>query len=466
MTQSQAAFTRVAAPECCLDAASDQTVSNVTALSPRDTQAQFDIALQELATELAASPREEWDGRLRDALATMCRRIEDLDQPVWPEELTGRLRLVTNALAQAMASNAEERCKAAEEDLAGSRAEVAQLKSRLQAETAYLKTETSVSQPHSGIVGRSPGLKRVLSQVEQVAAADCPVLINGETGTGKELVAQEIHRLSPRKNRPMVLVNCAALPSALVESELFGRERGAYTGALTSQMGRFEMADGSTIFLDEVGEFPLDVQAKLLRVLQQGEFHRLGSPKIYKVNVRVIAATNCGLAEEVRRGRFRDDLYYRLGVFPITIPPLRERSEDIPLLVFSFMEEFGSRMGKNITRVSRKAMDILQAHPWPGNIRELRNVIERSVILTGGGTLKVSGLGDSPTKEPRPVTMTEVERQHILRTLDATHWRIKGPHGAAERLDMEPGTLYSRMHKLGIPNRRQKDEAGRITASG
>ncbi len=348
--------------------------------------------------------------------------------------------------------------KLAEQALLKSYAEIKLLKDRLQAESDYLKAEMKVSHAHGQIIGRSLGLKRVLHQTEQVAPADCPVLISGETGTGKELIAQEIHRLSARKERVMVLVNCAALPAALVESELFGRERGAYTGALTSQVGRFEVADGSTIFLDEVGELSMEVQAKLLRVLQQGEFQRLGSPKTHKVNVRVIAATNRDLAEDVRKGRFREDLYYRLRVFPIDIPPLRERADDIPLLVFTFMEEFATRMGKKITRIPRKAMEVLQAHSWPGNIRELRNVIEHSVILTSGDTLKLTVLGEAPTREAQPVTLAEAEREHILKTLESTGWRIKGPHGAAARLDLQPSTLYSRMQKLGIPHRRQKDE--------
>ncbi len=348
--------------------------------------------------------------------------------------------------------------KRTEQALLNSFAEIKQLKDRLQAETDYLKTEIKTNQAHGQIIGRSRGIKRVLHQTEQVAPAECAVLISGETGTGKELVAQEIHRLSPRRDRMMVLVNCAALPSALVESELFGRERGAYTGALTSQVGRFEVANGSTIFLDEVGELSMEVQAKLLRVLQEGEYQRLGSPKTHKVDVRVIAATNRDLAEEVRKGRFREDLYYRLKVFPIEIPPLRDRAEDIPLLVFAFMEEFAARMGKKITKVPRKAMEVLQAHSWPGNIRELRNVIEHSVILSSGDTLKLTGMIEGPARESQPVTLAQVEKEHILKTLENTGWRIKGPHGAAARLDLQPSTLYSRMQKLGIPHRRQKDE--------
>jgi len=348
--------------------------------------------------------------------------------------------------------------KRAEDVLAKSYSEVKQLKERLEAESAYLKSEIKLSQTHGKIVGRSPGIKRVLHQVEQVAPADCPVLLTGETGTGKELIAQEIHRLSRRREKLMVLVNCAALPGALVESELFGRERGAYTGALTTQVGRFEMADRSTIFLDEVGELSMEVQAKLLRVLQEGEFQRLGNPKTHKVDVRVIAATNRDLFDQVRKGKFREDLYYRLKVFPIDIPPLRERVEDISLLVFAFMEEFSTRMGKKITKLPRNAMERLERHSWPGNIRELRNVIEHSMILTSGDVLRLSNLSDSPIRETHAVTLAEAEREHIVKTLESTGWRIKGPHGAAQRLDLEPSTLYSRMQKLGIPNRRQKDE--------
>jgi PAS domain S-box-containing protein len=348
--------------------------------------------------------------------------------------------------------------KLAEEALTNSYSEIKALKERLEAESAFLKAEIKVGHPHGQIVGNSAGIKHVLHQAEQVAPAECAVLISGETGTGKELIAQEIHRLSRRRDRHMVLVNCAALPSALVESELFGRERGAYTGALTTQVGRFEVANGSTIFLDEVGELSMEVQAKLLRVLQHGEFQRLGSPKNHKVDVRVIAATNRDLAGEVRKGRFREDLYYRLKVFPIEIPPLRARIEDIPALVFAFMEEFATRMGKKLTKVPRKAMEKLQQHAWPGNIRELRNVIEHSAILSSGDTLKLSSLGDAPVREADTMTLDEAERDHILKVLESTGWRIKGPHGAAHRLDVQPSTLYSRMQKLGIPNRRQKDE--------
>ena len=326
------------------------------------------------------------------------------------------------------------------------------------AEIAFLQSEIHAGQAHEQVIGNSAGIRRVLRLAEQVAPFECAVLLTGETGTGKELIAQEIHRLSPRSGRPMVLVNCAALPTTLVESELFGRERGAYTGALTAQPGRFQVADGSTIFLDEVGELPLEVQAKLLRVLQQGEFQRLGNPRTHKVNVRVIAATNRDLANEVRKGKFREDLYYRLKVFPIELPPLRERVQDIAPLAFAFTKEFSARMGKTITKVPRSAIENLERHSWPGNIRELRNVIEHSVILTPADVLNISILGDQTIKPVEPVTLAQVEREHIVKTLEATGWRIKGEHGAAQRLGLEPSTLYSRMQKLEIPNRRQKDE--------
>jgi transcriptional regulator with GAF, ATPase, and Fis domain len=347
--------------------------------------------------------------------------------------------------------------KEIEETLDKSVAEVKALKERLKAETEYLKEEVKLNRAHAKVVGRSRGIRRVLQQVEQVATVNSPVLITGESGTGKELIAQSIHRLSPRGNHSMVIVNCAALPAGLIESELFGREKGAFTGALGSQAGRFEMADQSTIFLDEVAELPLELQGKLLRVLQEGEYARLGNPRTRKVDVRVIAATNRELSEEVRKQRFREDLYYRLSVFPIHLPPLRERLEDIPLLVFAFLEELSSRMGKKITKVPCRVMEMLERHYWPGNIRELRNVIERGIIISSGDTLRVSLSNNPHPSRQQAVTLAEVERQHILATLEKSDWHIKGPHGAAKILDLKPGTLYSRMRKLGIPHRRQKD---------
>jgi formate hydrogenlyase transcriptional activator len=348
--------------------------------------------------------------------------------------------------------------KQAEEALKRSYAEIERLKDRLQAESEYLKAEIKIVSAQREITGRSPAILKVLHQAEQVAPTDSSVLIFGETGTGKELLAQAIHRLSSRGRHVMVKVNCAALPSGLVESELFGREKGAFTGALTRQIGRFEVADGSTIFLDEVGELPADVQVKLLRVLQEGEFERLGSPRTVKVNVRVIAATNRDLSDQVRRGQFREDLYYRLNVFPIRMPPLRERPQDIPLLVWGFLEDFSSRMGKRITQVPRATMEALQRRQWPGNVRELRNVIEHGAIITRDDTLQIPMLDEAPAGEASLQTMADAERQHIVRVLESTGWRIKGPKGAAAVLGLNPATLYSRMKKLGVKARRRAED--------
>jgi PAS domain S-box-containing protein len=347
--------------------------------------------------------------------------------------------------------------KRAEQALKHSLEEIERLTDRLRAESDYLKAEIKEVQAQNAITGKSAAIQKVLHQVEQVAPTNSAVIIFGETGTGKELLAEAIHRLSPRARNVMVKVNCAALPSGLVESELFGREKGAFTGALARQVGRFEVADGSTLFLDEVGELPADVQVKLLRVLQEGEFERLGSPRTIKVNVRVIAATNRDLADEVRKGRFREDLYYRLNVFPIRMPPLRERPQDIPLLVWDFLADFSTRMGKKITQVPRPTMDALQRYAWPGNVRELRNVIEHGAIITRGETLRIPLLDDSPPGAAPPQTMADAEREHVLKVLERTRWRIKGPTGAAAALGLKPSTLYGRMKKLGIPLRRESE---------
>lgn len=283
-----------------------------------------------------------------------------------------------------------------------------------------------------------------------MAVTDAPVLLLGETGTGKELLAETIHELSARKGRPMVIVNCASLPATLIESELFGRETGAYTGAASAQVGRFVVADGSTLFLDEVGEFPVELQAKLLRVLQDGRFERLGSPKTVTVNVRIIAATNRDLQQAIRDGKFRPDLYHRLSVFPIHVPPLRERPGDIPALVWAFVEAFGRRMGKTIKSIPGKTIEHLQQYPWPGNVRELSNVIERAMILTTGDTLRVELPPITQSVTPPPTTLEDSERAHILRVLEKTNWRIRGAHGAAAILGIKPTTLEARMAKLGI----------------
>jgi transcriptional regulator with GAF, ATPase, and Fis domain len=286
-----------------------------------------------------------------------------------------------------------------------------------------------------------------------VAGTGTTVLILGETGTGKELLAQAIHSRSQRQDRPMVMLNCAALPATLVESELFGREKGAYTGALTRQMGRFELADGSTLFMDEVGELPLETQVKLLRVLQAGQFERLGSVRSIQVNVRVIAASNRDLEKAVQEGRFRQDLYYRLNVFPIRLPPLRERRADIPLLAWAFVEEFARTMGKKVESIARSSLEAMQRYPWPGNIRELRNVIERAMILGQGPTLHVDlspPAVPADTGPDRGQTLEEVERRHICAVLQETGWRVSGRSGAAAVLGLKPTTLEYRMAKLGI----------------
>ncbi len=331
--------------------------------------------------------------------------------------------------------------------------EIRQLKERLEKENIYLRQGDDFHYVKSGIIGQSEAVRRVLQQAEQVAPTDSSVLLQGETGTGKELVAEFIHQRSPRHARLMVQVNCSALPATLIESELFGREKGAFTGALTRQAGRFEIADGSTLFLDEIGDLPLDLQAKLLRVLQEGRFERLGSSRTLTVNVRVITATNRDLAEEVRRGHFRQDLFYRLNVFPIHLPPLRERAEDIPLLVQSFVHEFAGRLGRKIRTVPRRTMEALQRYPWPGNIRELRNVLERAVIVSAGDTLQMDLPAVAPGQVPSVSTLAEAEADHIRAALERTGGRIKGPGGAAELLGMNPSTLYSRMKKLGLLRR-------------
>jgi PAS domain S-box-containing protein len=355
--------------------------------------------------------------------------------------------------------------KRAEEAAAAAYAEIRRLTDRLRADNEYLQEEIKLKYNYDEIVGRSAAIQRVLHQVEQVAGTTATVLIHGETGTGKELLARAIHNRSPRRDRPMLTLSAAALPSTLVESELFGREKGAYTGALTRQVGRFEQADGSTLFLDEISELPLEVQVKLLRVLQHGQFERLGSTRTLSADVRIIAASNRDLEKLVREGRFREDLFYRLNVFPISLPPLRERTEDIPLLVWAFVHEFGRSMGKSIAAVPRATLETLKRYPWPGNIRELRNVIERAMIVSQGPTLQVEMPSPSaatftpplsPNREeevaapPAGLTLDETQRRHILAVLQKTNWRVSGKNGAAAILGLKPTTLESRMAKLGI----------------
>jgi chemotaxis protein methyltransferase CheR len=374
--------------------------------------------------------------------------IEDVtDREYYKRDLE---ELVKNRTAELIVARkaAEKRKQTAETALS----EIKKLKDQLEAERAYLQEEIKLEYNHENIIGQSDGLKYVLYKVEQIAGSNTIVLVLGETGTGKELVARAIHGLSLRKNRALVKVNCAALPSNLIESELFGHEKGAFTGSHSRHLGRFEIANGTTIFLDEIGELPLELQPKLLRVIQDGEFERLGSSRTIKVDARIIAATNRNLEEEVRKGRFRDDLWYRLNVFPITMPPLRDRMEDIPLLVEFYLKKISKRMGKTIEFIPVTVMDALRNYHWPGNVRELENVLERAVINSSGPKLR---LVDELKKSDKDLTKTTqtleaVERAHIIQVLEQTHWKVSGKNGAAEILGLNRSTLRARMRKLGI----------------
>jgi formate hydrogenlyase transcriptional activator len=343
-----------------------------------------------------------------------------------------------------------EKRKKAEESLRETLKEVKQLKDQFREENIYLKEEIVLIHSHKDIVGNSEAIRTVLKQIEQVAPTDSTVLIQGETGTGKELLAHAIHNQSSRKGQLMIKVNCAALPPTLIESELFGREKGAFTGALSKQIGRFELADASTIFLDEIDALQLELQAKLLRVLESGKFERLGSPRTVKVNVRIISATNRHLATFVSEGGFREDLYYRLNVFQVTVPPLRERREDILPLVWSFVQEFSKRMGKRIESIPQRDVEALQAYPWPGNVRELRNVTERAMIITTGPVLHLDVPKITQSGADKPVTLEKAEQRHIIQALNTTGWQVSGKDGAAELLGINPKTLESMMQRLGI----------------
>ena len=343
--------------------------------------------------------------------------------------------------------------KLAGEALRNALSEVEELKNRLQEENIYLQNEIKVEHNFGEIIGVSASLKKSLGLVEQVASTDANVLILGETGTGKELIARAVHELSNRKYRPLVKVNCTTLPASLIESELFGHERGAFTGALTRKIGRFELADKGTIFLDEIGDLPLELQAKLLRILQEGEFERLGSHATNSVDVRVIAATNRDIEKQVQEGTFREDLFFRLNVFPILVPPLRERKEDIPVLAKHFIEKYATKLGKQIDVVPVKVINVLQGYDWPGNVRELENIIERAMVISKANKLELgnwfvktsAGMPETETQ-----TLQEIEKRHILSVLDRTMWRVSGSGGAAEILGVKPTTLESRMKKLGI----------------
>ncbi|WP_460595469.1 sigma 54-interacting transcriptional regulator [Geomonas sp. Red276] len=397
---------------------------------------------------------------------TLAKRLkENLQKAHQALETTVYERTQELAKANALLTREIEERKAVEQSLQHAYQEIKGFKERLQAENIYLQQEVGRQFNSGEIVGQSEALARVTQQIEQVAPMNATVLLMGETGTGKGIVARAIHASSPRRERPMMTVNCTTLPATLVESELFGREKGAFTGAFARQVGRFELADGSTVFLDEIGELPLALQCKLLRVLQDGEFERLGGNRTLKTDVRIIAASNRNLKQEVRDGRFREDLYYRLNVFPITMPPLRERTEDIPLLVQHFLAKFNQKMGKKIATVARETLDALREYHWPGNVRELESVVERAVITSPGSTLVISDSFDSLPKAESAAgsavqhveggregvkALAELERDHILGVLQKTGWRIEGKNGAAGMLGINASTLRARMRKFGI----------------
>jgi len=347
-------------------------------------------------------------------------------------------------------------------------AEISQYKEQLEEETSYLKEEIQTTQNYGDIIGESPAIKKIFKLVSQVAMSDSTVLILGETGTGKELIARAIHNNSSRKNKLMVKVNCAALPPGLIESELFGHERGSFTGATEQRLGKFELANNSTLFLDEIGEMPIDLQVKLLRVLQEREIERVGGSKTIKVDVRIVAATNRDVEKEVAEGRFRRDLYYRLNIFPISLPPLRERKEDIPLLAAYFVRRFAKKADRQITTFSNMAMQHMVQYNWPGNIRELEHIIERCVLLSSGDAIKLADLPSSKrtSVNPEPVetplkTIDENERDHILRILKFCGGKLAGNSGAAQILGVPAGTLYSKMKRLGIKREHSLNQEGR-----
>ena len=384
-------------------------------------------------------------GQLVGAVAFSMVREERL----WTADILHRLRTVGAVFAGVLAR------RQGEHALNGALAEVKRLSDQLHAENVYLRREVQERLGTGMLVGQSPAVRHVMELVQQVAVTDSTVLLIGETGTGKELFATQIHELSGRRGRAMVRVNCSAIPATLMESELFGREKGAYTGALARQIGRFELADRSSIFLDEIGELPPDVQVKLLRVIEERQIERLGSPTPIRVDTRIIAATHRDLEKRIAEGAFRDDLFYRLNVFPIQVPPLRDRVEDIPLLVWRFIEEFSKAFGKRIEAIPRENMAELQRYAWPGNIRELRNVVERAMIIATGPRLTIALPQSTSTASRRTTRLSDVERDHIRTVVESAGWRIRGAGGAADRLGLKPTTLETRMARLGIVRPKQ-----------
>jgi formate hydrogenlyase transcriptional activator len=363
---------------------------------------------------------------------------------VWSPEVIHSMRVIASVFASVLARSE------GDEALLAAIAQAERERLQLKAENLYLRREVQERLGTGTIIGQTPAIRRVLDQIQQVAPTDSTVLLLGETGTGKELLATHLHELSGRRERMMVRVNCGAIPATLIESELFGREKGAFTGALARQIGRFEVADHSTIFLDEIGDLPPDIQVKLLRVLEERQFERLGSPKAIHADVRVIAATHRNLEQRIAEETFREDLFYRLNVFPIVVPPLRDRIEDIPFLVWRFVAEFSKAFAKRIDAIPREDMAALQAYSWPGNIRELRNVVERAMIVATGTHLRIGPPAPALPSERRSVKLIEVEKEHIRSVLESTGWRIRGAAGAADRLGLRPTTLETRMAKLGI----------------
>jgi formate hydrogenlyase transcriptional activator len=362
----------------------------------------------------------------------------------WEDRVVSRVQDAADIFANALSR------KRTDDELHRAMTEIQELKDKLERENTCLREEVNLEHSHREVVGNSTAIRSVLKKAEQVACTDSAVLILGETGTGKELIARVIHEVSRRKDRPMVRVNCAALPATLIESELFGREKGAYTGALAREIGRFELADKSTIFLDEIGELPLELQSKMLRVLQEGEFERLGSPKTIRVDLRIIAATNRNLPALVKEGKFRQDLFYRLNVFPIMMPALRDRPEDIPALVWHILNDLGKRMGQRIEGVHPATMRKFQKYSWPGNVRELRNVIERNLILNAGPVFRAEPPDTEQDAGESLRRLDQVETEYFQNVLQTTHWRVRGPGGAADVIGLKPTTLEARLKKLGI----------------
>ena len=422
----------------------------LSAIHPHDR-----AAVEEAFNAALAEPSKPYESEHRVVLSDGSERIVEERGKVCLNEDGKPVRMLGTVLDVTRLKQTEKALKEALE-------EIKSYNERLEAENIYLRKEVKSEENSKGIVGASDSIKYVMNRIGQVARMKTTVLLTGETGTGKDVFARLLHRESDRRDKPLVTVNCASLPVNLIESELFGREKGAFTGSTARQIGRFELADRGTIFLDEIGELPIELQAKLLRVLESGDFERLGSPHTVTVDVRVIASTNRNLEEESRKGRFRKDLFYRLNAFPLTIPPLRQRKEDIPPLVEFYVRQFSRRMGKHIEKIPKAAMKDLEAYSWPGNVRELVNIIERAVILSNGPELRLAeplseSITDSaPENSPeirkaQPLkNLIEVERDHILQTLRQTRWKIEGQRGAAQILCMNPSTLRSRMRKLDI----------------